>query len=176
MPALNIRGPKTQRIGYSGFTPELNASRFMETFGQQEQRARRRLRPMALVKAALVAGVITFVVPGGPWMSYESGIATMGRVLTDSVWLAALWQVAFALAYGGAISALIYSASTLTGIVLGASLGIPLYGINYLVLKSGMGFDANEVHVIIAHLMFALLFSAVYRAVAVKPPQPTAAH
>jgi hypothetical protein len=145
----------------------------METFEQQEKRARQRLRFSALVKAALVAGVITFVVPGGPWMSYESGFATMGRVLSDRVWLAALWHVAFALAYGWAIAALIYSMPTLMGIVLGALMGVPLYALNYMVLRNGMGFAGNEVHAGIAHLMFCLLFSAVYRAVAVPPPRQT---
>ena len=146
----------------------------METFEQQENRARRRIRPAALVKAALIAGLITFVVPGGPWMSYESGIAVMGRVLSDSVWISALWQVAFALGYGWAIAALIYSTSTLTGIVLGALMSIPLYALNCLVLRNGMGAAGNEVHAAIAHFMFALLFSAIYRAMAVSAPRQVA--
>jgi hypothetical protein len=146
----------------------------METFDQQEKRARQRLRPSALLKAALVAGLITFIVPGGPWMSYESGIATMGRVLSDSVWLAGLWQVAFALAYGWAVAVVIYSMPTLMGIVVGALMGIPLYALNYLILRNGMGFAANEVHAGIAHLMFCLLFSAMYRAMAVPAPRHVA--
>jgi hypothetical protein len=146
----------------------------METFEQQEKRARRRIRPAALVKAALIAGLITFVVPGGPWMSYESGIAVMGRVLSESVWISALWQVAFALAYGWAIAALIYSTSTLTGIVLGALMSIPLYAVNCLVARSGMGAAGNEVHAAIAHFMFCLLFSAIYRAMAVSAPRQVA--
>src|SRR5215203_4833294 len=143
----------------------------METFEQQERRARQHIRLSALVKAALIAAVITFVVPGGPWMSYESGVATMGRVVTESVWLAGLWQVAFAVAYGWSVAMVIYSFSTLTGIVLGALIGIPLYALNYLVLRNGMGFAANEVHVVIAHLMFCLLFSSVYKATAVSAPR-----
>ena len=144
----------------------------METFEQQEKRARQRLRPAALVKAAMIAGVITFVVPGGPWMSYESGVATMGRVMSESVWVAGLWQVAFALAYGWATAMVIYSVSTFTGIVLGVLMGMPLYAVNYMVLRNGMGFGANEVHVVIAHFMFCLLFAAVYRATAVSAPRP----
>jgi hypothetical protein len=143
----------------------------METFEEQEKRARQRLKPSALIKAALVAGVITFVVPGGPWMSYESGVATMGRVVSESVWLAALWQVVFAIAYGWAVAILIYSLPTLMGIVLGALMGAPLYALNYLVLRNGMGLGANEVHVVIAHFMFCLIFSAVYRAMAVSAPR-----
>ena len=144
----------------------------METFDEQEKRARQRLKPVALLKAALVAGLITFVVPGGPWMSYESGVATMGRVLSESVWVAALWQVAFSLAYGLAIAMVIYSLSVLTGIVLGALMSIPLYALNYMVLRNSMGVGSNEVHTVIAHFMFCLIFSAVYRAMAVSAPRP----
>jgi hypothetical protein len=147
----------------------------METFEQQEKRARQRLRVAALVKAALIAGLITFVVPGGPWMSYESGIATMGRVLSDSMWIAAVWQVAFALVYGWAIAVLIYSMPTVMGIVVGALMGVPLYALNYMVMRNGMGFQGNEVHAGIAHLMFCLLFSAMYRAMAVPVPRHDAA-
>ena len=143
----------------------------METFEEQERRARQRLKPFALVKAVLVAGVITFVVPGGPWMSYESGVATMGRVLSESVWIAALWQIAFSLAYGWAIAMVIYSVSVLTGIVLGALMSVPLYALNYVVLHNSMGVGSNEVHTVIAHVMFCLIFSAVYRAMAVSAPR-----
>jgi hypothetical protein len=146
----------------------------METFEQQENRARRRVRPAALLKAAIIAGLITFVVPGGPWMSYESGIAVMGRVLSERVWVSALWQIAFSLGYGWAIAAIIYSTSTLTGIVLGALMSIPLYALNTLILRSGMGAAGNEVHAAIAHFMFCLLFSAIYRAMAVAAPRQVA--
>jgi hypothetical protein len=146
----------------------------METFVQQERRARQRLHPSAAVKAALVAGLITFIVPGGPWMSYESGFAVMGRVLTDSVLISAAWQAAFALAYGWAIAAVIYSMSTLGGIAVGALMSIPIYALNFMVLCNGFGALGNEVHAGIAHFMFCLLFSAMYRAMAVSAPRPSA--
>ncbi len=146
----------------------------METFEQQERRARQRLHPSAAVKAALVAGLITFIVPGGPWMSYESGFAVMGRVLTDSVLISAAWQAAFALAYGWAIASLIYSMSTLGGIAVGALMSIPIYALNFMVLRNGFGALGNEVHAGIAHFMFCLLFSAMYRAMAVSAPRPSA--
>jgi hypothetical protein len=122
----------------------------------------------------MIAGLITFVVPGGPWMSYESAIATMGRVVSNSVWIAALWQAAFALLYGWAVAAAIYSTSTFTGIVLGALMSIPLYLVNYIVVRTGMGAAGNEVHAVIAHFMFCLIFAALYRAMAVAVPRQTA--
>jgi hypothetical protein len=51
-----------------------------ETFDQQEKRARKRLRSKALMKAAVLAGVIVFIVPaGGPWMSAEAFTSVMGQ-------------------------------------------------------------------------------------------------
>jgi hypothetical protein len=146
----------------------------METFEQQEQRARQRVRGKALIKAALIAGTITFFLPGGPWMSYESGIATMGRVITNTVWIAAVSQLVLSLLYGAAIASLIYSLPLVVGIVSGALLGLPLYGLNYIFLRSSLGASGNEVHAAIAHLMFCLLFSAMYRAMAVPPPREIA--
>jgi hypothetical protein len=146
----------------------------METFEQQEKRARQRLRPAAVVKAALVAGLITFLLPGGgPWMSFDSGIASMGRVMSTSVWIAAAWQVALALAYGWTIAALTFSMSTLAGIVVGALMSIPLYAVNHMVIRNSFGILGNEVHAGIAHFMFCLLFAAIYRAMAVPAPRAT---
>ena len=108
-------------------------------------------------------------------MSYESGVATMGRVLSDSVWVAGMWQVVFSLAYGLGIAAVIYSMPTMMGIIIGALMGVPLYALNYLTLRSGMGFAGNEVHAGIAHLMFCLLFAVMYRAMAVSAPRQTEA-
>jgi hypothetical protein len=142
-----------------------------ETFEQQEARARSRLRPMALVKAAMVAGLVVFVMPAGPWMSNESGIGSMGRVLSSNVAFAALYQAGLALAYGWVIAMVIYSMRLLPAMLIGPMIGAPLYALNYLVLGSGMGFDDNEVHVVMAHFSFALFFSAMYRAMAVPPPR-----
>ena len=148
-----------------------NRKDFMETFEQQEQRARQRMHPGAAVKAALIAGLITFVVPGGPWMSYESGFAVMGRVVSDSVLIAAAWQAAFALAYGWAIAFVIFSMSTLGGITVGALMRFLIYAANVMVLRNGFGALGNEVHAGLPHFMFCLLSSAMYRAMAVTAPR-----
>lgn len=149
----------------------------METFEQQEQRAREHMSAMAVVKAALIAGLFTFLVPGGgPWMSYDTSIAVMGRVLTDSPILAGLWQAAFALAYGWVIAAVIYSMSLMGGIAVGALMSVPLYVVNSFIMKAGFGMESNEVHVGISHFMFCLIFSCVYRAVAVPAPRELQHH
>jgi hypothetical protein len=143
----------------------------METFDQQERRARRQVNVRAVIKAALAAGLITFILPGGgPWMSFDSGTATMGRVLTTNVVFAAAMHAASALIYGWVIALVTYSLSTVSGIVVGALMSIPLFAASYLVV-GGMGGDSNEVHGAIAHFAFALFFSAIYKAMAVPAPR-----
>lgn len=148
----------------------------MQTFKEQEKAARSRLSPSAVLKAAMVAGLITFFVPGGPWMSYEAGFAAMGRAVSESWLVASLWQAAFSLAYGWAIAAVIYSLSLMMGIVVGALMSVPLYAVNTVVISAGMGVQSNEVHAGIAHFMFCLLFSAIYRAMAVPMPRELPRH
>jgi hypothetical protein len=147
----------------------------METFDQQERRARRQLNLRAVIKASLAAGLITFILPGGgPWMSFDSGTATMGRVLTTNVVFAAAMHAASALAYGWVIALVTYSLSTVSGIILGALMSIPLFAASYLVV-GGIDADANEVHAAIAHFAFALFFSAMYKAMAVPAPRESKA-
>jgi hypothetical protein len=147
----------------------------METFDQQERRARREVNVRAVIKAALVAGLVTFILPGGgPWMSFDSGTATMGRVLTTNVFFAAAMHAASALIYGWVIALVIYSLSTISGIVVAALMSIPLFGASYVIV-GGMGVDSNELHGAIAHVTFALFFSALYKAMAVPPPRESKA-
>jgi hypothetical protein len=147
----------------------------METFDQQERRARRDVCVRAVIKAALVAGLITFILPGGgPWMSFDSGTATMGRVLTTNVFFAAAMHAVSAVVYGWVIALVIYSLSTVSGIVLGALMSLPLFAASYLIV-GGANNDSNEVHAAIAHFTFALFFSAIYKAMAVPAPRQSPA-
>jgi hypothetical protein len=146
-----------------------------ESSEQQERRARRRLRLKPLVTAALIAGAITFFFPaGGPWMSTEAGLAAMGRIISPNWLVDILGQVVLSFAYGAIIAGAIYSLSTGGGIVLGTFLGLPIYAANWLIFRQLFGFPANELHAAIAHLLFALFFSVIYRAAAVPPPRTAA--
>jgi hypothetical protein len=140
----------------------------MNEYERQERRARSRMSGSALVKAALISGLIVFILPGGgPWMSTESGIATMGRILTDSWLSAAVLQVVFSITYGAIIAFTIYKLPLFFGILTGIALSLPLYAANYLVVPAMTSTPSNEVHVALAHVAFCLLFSAQYRAMAV---------
>jgi hypothetical protein len=64
------------------------------------------------------------------------------------------------LVYGWVIALVIYSLSTISGILVGALMSIPLFGVSYLIV-GGMCGDSNELHGAIAHFTFALFFCAI---------------
>jgi hypothetical protein len=147
---------------------------------EQELRARRRLRSKALIKAALIAGVFTFIFPGGgPWMSHEFALTAMGRVMSQTWLVNVIAQCIFSVLYGSIIAASIYSLPIGGGIILGTAIAAPLYLINWLLFGKAMGYPANEMHVAIAHFLFALFFSAAYKAFAMpkqRAPAPSRRH
>jgi len=142
----------------------------LESFDEQERRAQQQLHPGALVKAALLAGLLVFVVPAGPWMSQESMVNVMGRGMGNNAIPALFGHFALALLYSWVIGTCIFKLPLGAGLAFGALLAIPLWGLNYLILAAGAGFQANEMHAGIAHLMFCLFFSVAYRALAVPRP------
>jgi hypothetical protein len=144
----------------------------IESPEEQEVRARRRLRPKAMLICALIVGVIIFVVPsGGPWMSQEGFISAMGRLLAKSVWVNVVVHFILALIYGWIVAACIYSLKTAGGIVAGAAISLPLYGINYLIFASLLRYHSSELHVFLAHFTFCLFFAAAYKAASVPAPR-----
>ena len=139
----------------------------VESFEQLEERAQQRLRPGPLIKAALRAGVLVFIVPAGPWMSHESLVNIMGRGMGTNAIAAVVGHFLLALLYGWIIAMCIFRPPLGAAILFGALLAAPLCGLNYLILALGAGFRGNELHVGIAHFMFCLFFSVAYRAMAV---------
>jgi hypothetical protein len=137
-----------------------------------ERRARSRLRAGAAIKAALLAGVIVYIVPsGGPWMSQEAFTNVMGRATGGNFAFSVIWHFLLAVIYGWILAACIYRPPTAGGIILGTFLAIPLWGLNYLIFAMAAGMRANELHTLIAHVEFCLFFSVAYRALAVPRPR-----
>jgi hypothetical protein len=140
-----------------------------------ERRARRRLHPGALVKAALLAGLFVYIVPsGGPWMSQEAFTNVMGRGTGGNFFFSLIWHFLLALVYGWILGASIYRPPTAGGIILGTCLAVPLWGLNYLIFAFAGGMAANELHTLLAHIEFCLFFSVAYRALAVPRPRISA--
>ena len=141
-----------------------------ESFEEQEHRAQQEMSMGALVKAVLLAGIVIFVVPAGPWMSSEMMTNVMGRGMGTQAVVAFFAHFALAFLYGWIIALCIYRLPLGAGLGFGSLLSLPLWGLNYVVFVAGAGFQANEVHAAIAHFMFCLFFSVAYRGLAVPRP------
>jgi hypothetical protein len=125
-----------------------------------------------VVKAALLAGLIVYIVPsGGPWMSQEAFTNVMGRGTGGNFVFSLIWHFLLALVYGWILATCIYRPPTAGGIILGTLLAVPLWGLNYLIFAIAGGLRANELHSLIAHIEFCLFFSVAYRALAVPRPK-----
>ena len=142
-----------------------------ESFEEQERRAQQELNIGALIKAAMLAGVLIFVVPAGPWMSQESMVNVMGRGMGNQPVLAFIGHFAVAFIYAWIIALCIYRLPLGAGVGFGALLALPLWALNYAIFAAGAGFQANEVHAAIAHFMYCLFFSVAYRGLAVPSPR-----
>jgi hypothetical protein len=142
-----------------------------ESFEEQERRAQQELNVGALVKATLLAGILIFAVPAGPWMSQESMVNVMGRGMGNQAVVAFVCHFAVAFIYAFIIALCIYRLPLGAGVGFGALLALPLWALNYSIFVAGAGFQANEVHAAIAHFMFCLFFSVGYRGLAVPRPR-----
>ncbi len=142
-----------------------------ESFEEQERRAQQELNVGALIKATLLAGIVIFAVPAGPWMSQESMVNVMGRGMGNQAVIAFVGHFAVAFLYAWIIAVCIYRLPLGAGVGFGALLALPLWAVNYAVFVAGAGLQANEVHAAIAHFMFCLFFSVAYRGLAVPRPR-----
>ena len=142
-----------------------------ESFEEQERRAQQELNVGALMKAAVLAGLVVFFVPAGPWMSQESMVNVMGRGMGNQPILAFVLHFAVVFVYSWIIATCIFRLPLGAGVGFGALLALPLWAVNYAVFAAGAGFQANEVHAAIAHFMFCLFFSVAYRGLAVPKPR-----
>ena len=104
-------------------------------------------------------------------MSQEGFISAMGRLITGNPFVNLLGQLVLVLVYGWLVAASIYRFRTTGGIVLGAVLSLPLYGLNYIIFVALLQYKSNELHVFLAHLTFCLFFSAAYKAASVPRPR-----
>jgi len=140
----------------------------LEPVPVQEARARREVRPGALIRAALLASILTLVFPaGGPWLSQEAFLTAFGRALSASLLVNLIAHLLIGLCYGWVLAMAIYRFTTGLAITLGVALFLPLYGVNYFVFRVAGGYPGNELHVWLAHFFFCLMFSAAYKAMSV---------
>ena len=121
---------------------------------------------------ALIIGAIVLVFPvAGPWMSHESFITAMGRMLSKSWIINIILHFTLAMVYGVIIAAVIYRFRLAAALCFGALLGAALYLANYLLFALALGYSSNELHVFIQHIVFGLFFAAAYKGASVPRPR-----
>lgn len=141
---------------------------------EQEKRGRQELRPKAMFYSAIVAGLIVWVVPAGPWMSQESLFTAFGRSVIGNASADLLLHMGLAIFYGWLVTLCIYRLNLGMSVLIGTGVACLLYVLNYIVFAAIGRIQSNELHVFLAHALFGLFFSVAYRAWAVPRPRRVA--
>jgi cation transport ATPase len=138
---------------------------------QQERRGRQELRVKPMFYSALVAGLIVWVVPAGPWMSHESFFTAFGRSVIGNATADFVLHMALAVFYGWLLAVCTYRLNLAMTVLIGTGLSCVIYVVNYIVFAAVGRMQSNELHVFLAHALFGLFFSVAYRAWAVPRPR-----
>jgi hypothetical protein len=138
---------------------------------QQERRGRQELRPKAMFYSALIAGLVVWVVPAGPWMSHESFFTAFGRSVIGNATADFVLHMALAILYGWLLAICTYRLNLGLTVLAGVGLSCVLYALNYIVFVAVGRIQSNELHVFLAHFLFGLFFAVAYRAWAVPRPR-----
>lgn len=151
----------------------------METTEHQEWRSRQRLDVAAAIKAALISGLIFFIMSGGsPWSTAGTMNMVMGRDLPlgeggswGRLWMLAFGHFGVALVYMFIIAAVTHRLITPLAVPLGVLTGIALYGGNFVLFHAlGFTMQSPESVTIFVHLVFSLTATLIFKAMSVPVP------
>jgi cation transport ATPase len=168
-----------------GFHPNATPSTFslamkmedpskFESFEDQERRGRREFRGKAVIYSAIIAGLIVWIVPAGPWISQEAFFTAFGRSVVGNATADFVLHMGLSLFYGWLTALCIYRAKLGVSLLGGVGVGCALYVLNYIVFVAIARLQSNELHVVLAHFLFGLFFAVCYRAWAVPRRQRVA--
>jgi len=144
----------------------------IESPEDQDRRARQMLNVKPVISCAAIIGAIIFVVPaGGPWMSQEAFISAMGRLVSHSWLVNFVGHFVLALVYGALTASIIYRFRLGPALIVSALVGLGLYAVNYGLFAALLGYTSSEVHVGIEHVVFCVLYAAIYKAASVPRPR-----
>ena len=125
-----------------------------------------------MINCAAIIGAIVFVIPaGGPWMSQEAFISAMGRLASHNWLVNVVLHFVLAFAYGAVTASIIYRFRLGPALLLSVLAGLGLYAVNYAVFAALLGYNSSELHVGIEHVVFCVLYAALYKAASVPPPR-----
>jgi len=130
----------------------------------------------AAIGAGLIAGVILLIVPhGDPWAGITFfAPVIMGRDLMGqaaSLWATTLMHIGLAVVYGLIISVAVRRTTQLWALIIGALIGLVLYGINFGVVSVWFSnARGNELSVAFTHLVFGAIAGGTYRGLLRRKP------
>src|SRR4051794_41032753 len=118
---------------------------------QQERRGRQELRTKAMFYSALVAGLVVWIVPAGPWMSHEALFAAFARSVVGNAAGDFVLHMGLAVFYAWLLALVIFRLNLGMSVLAGAGLSCLLYALNYIVFAAICRIQSNELHVFLAH-------------------------
>jgi hypothetical protein len=142
----------------------------MDSFEQQELRARQALSVGAVMKTGFTVGAIFFVMSGGsPWTTAGTMNMIMGRDFDLGFWSLLIGHFAVAFLYTWIIGSIIYRLKTPSAVAVAVLLGVALYGANalaYFALQ-GKSHSLGEFVPCFVHITFSLFAGLLYKAFSV---------
>jgi hypothetical protein len=142
----------------------------MDSFEQQELRARQALSPSAVFKTGFAVGAIFFVMSGGsPWTTAGTMNMIMGRDFDLGFWPLLFGHFALSWLYTWIIGSIIYRLKTPSAVAIGVLIGIALYGANALAYFAlhGKTHSLGEFVPFFVHVTFSLFAGLLYKAFSV---------
>ena len=137
----------------------------MDSFEQQELRARQALDMGAVFKTAFAVGIILFIMSGGsPWTTAGTMDMIMGRFFKLGFFSLLVGHLAVAFLYTWVIASVIYRLKTPAAVPIGVLIGLGLYVANSVVYYALGGPDKGEFVTIFVHVVFSLFASLMYKA------------
>jgi hypothetical protein len=145
----------------------------MESIEHQEMRARRAVNLGAALKVGAGLGVLLFVFSGGtPWTSGGTMNAVLGRPMPWPWFAVAAAHFGLCLAYMAVLANVIYRFKLIAAIGAGILTALGLFALNWGVFGMLMGFteDVANGRALVAHIIFGLFGTVIYKAIAVPRP------
>lgn len=137
----------------------------MNTFEQQDARARQSVNWTAALKVGLGMGLYLFIFSGGtPWTGAGTANGVLGRAY-EWPWLAtAVVHFALCLIYLNIVALVVYRLNIWIAVFGGAATTAALYGVTYPLLATH---NAGDTRALFSHLILGLFGAALYKAISV---------
>jgi hypothetical protein len=128
-----------------------------DTFEQQEERARSRLRPSAILATWVFVGILF-----QPWITVGPD-RLAGRYFSLMDWSSLFLHYGVMFAYCIIVGACVYRLNILLAFLAAPFIGIGLYFLNLIVTHAVASPSPNEGAIVILHIIFALFATACYK-------------